>query len=83
MAKFLHVQSTYDTGLIATQSGQHDLRLKFNGQIFALSESISAGNPIEFDVSVLNEDYVYTCIELIQPDGTVIPLQPIQIRIAL
>ena len=83
MIKFLHIDSTFNTGLTAPESGQYDLRLRFNGQIFSLSESISEGNAIEFDVSVLNEDYVYTCIELQYPDGTIEPLEPIQIRISL
>lgn len=83
MIKFTHLNNTFDTGLTAPESGQYDLRLRFNGQIFALSESITEGDPIEFDVTVLNEDYVYTCIELQYPDGTIEPLEPIQIRVSL
>lgn len=83
MKKFLHVTDQYDTGLIADQNGVYELRLKFNGQIFSLQENLVIGNPVSFDISVLNEDCVYTCIELIVPNGTTTKLEPIQIRIAL
>jgi hypothetical protein len=83
MNKLLHTQDTFDTGLIATQDGVHRLLLKFNGQVLVLSETIQSGNPIIFDVTVLNEDYVYTCVELARPDGSREPLDPVQVRVSL
>ena len=83
MHKLLHVQDTFDTGLIASQDGAHHLFLRFNGQVLVLSETIQNGNPIIFDVTALNEDYVYTCVELVKPDGSVEPLDPVQVRIRI
>jgi len=83
MYKLLHVQNTFDTGLIATQDGVHRLLLRFNGQVLVLFATIQSGNPIIFDVTALNEDYVYTCVELVRPDGSVEPLEPVQIKINL
>jgi len=83
MNKLLHFQNTFDTGLIATQDGAHRLLLKFNGQVLVVAEIIESGNPIIFDVTALNEDYVYTCVELVRPDGSVEMLDPVQLRIGL
>ena len=83
MKKFLHVTDQFNTGLIADQNGVYELRLKFNGQIFSLQETLAIGDAISFDISVLNEDYIYTCIELVAPDSTVQALEPLQIRVAL
>ncbi len=83
MTKFLHVTDQYNTGLIADQNGVYELRLKFNGQIFSLQETLQSGEAVSFDIGTLNEDYIYTCIELVAPDGVVTALEPIQIRIAL
>ncbi|MCS7028120.1 MAG: hypothetical protein NZ519_05085 [Bacteroidia bacterium] len=82
MTKLLHIDEAFDTSLVASQAGVYKLHLSFNGQLFVLEKEFNVGDPIVFDISSLNEDYIYTCIELIKPDDTRQAIE-IQIRIRI
>ncbi len=83
MTNILFNAHRYNTGLTADQDGVYELRLKFNGHVFALQETLQSGDAIGFYIGTLNEDYIYTCTELIAPDGAITVLEPIKIRVAL
>jgi hypothetical protein len=83
MIKLLHIQGSLDTGITANVEGIYSLHLKFNGQIFPLLQFFAIGEQIIFDVALLNEDYIYTCIKLTDPDGVDIEIEPLQVRIGL
>lgn len=83
MIRILHTDTTIGVDLVATQSGTHTLRLKFNGQYVELRQTFATGDPIVFPNDDLNEDYLYSCVDLLLPDGTAVQLDEVQIRIAL
>lgn len=81
--KVTHTNPIIPLNIVANQNGEYRLRLRFNGQIVELTETFNIGDSLQFNAQLLNEDYIYTCVELEHPDKTIEPLPPIQIRIIL
>lgn len=62
------VCGTIDFGIVAQQSGNHKLVTWFLGMEIIINKIFGATNPLVFDISSLNQDYVFDA-KLFAPDG--------------
>ena len=64
---------TIDTGSVAPNDGPWLINTTFNGQLVRIESVALTNAPIEFDASLLNENYKYEEAFITDTTGTLLP----------